>query len=74
MTCSEVACFLHEEGNNNDLLSIDGRARVALKAIGNDRANRAVVENPLLGAHCQKLTFQHALSLPVQNVHVAPRR
>ena len=26
-----------------------------------------------LGAHCQKLTFQHALSLPVQNVHVAPR-
>jgi hypothetical protein len=30
MTCSEVvACFLHEEGNNNDLLLIDGRARVA---------------------------------------------
>ena len=29
MTCSEVACFLHEEGNNNDLLLIDGRAHVA---------------------------------------------
>ena len=29
MTCSEAACFLHEEGNNKDLLSIDGRAHVA---------------------------------------------
>ncbi len=45
MTCSG-GLFLHEEGNNNDLLLIDGRA--PLKAIGNDRANRAVVENPLL--------------------------
>src|SRR6202022_1419842 len=25
------------------------------------------------GAHCQKLTFQNSLSLPVRSVHVAPR-
>jgi hypothetical protein len=47
MTCSEVACFLHEEGNNNDLLLIDGRAHVALKVIGNTRASNVEDERSL---------------------------
>jgi hypothetical protein len=40
MTCSG-GLFLHEEGNNNDLLLIDGRPMWPLKAIGNARASIA---------------------------------